>query len=217
MGFLKYLLLIVSSLLASVSYDHITEIKKNSTSSVDEVLYLPNGLGLEFLSFGYRNTLAHTLWFNTISYFGKHYKKDRDYKWLNHMCNLVTDLNPRMPHVYDFCSLMLAWEANFPEDSIKILDKAITTYPQDWNFPYLRGMAYLIFLKNPEKAQEDFVRSSRQEGSHPVVKRLAAHNISLTDRKETAIEFLEEMIKNSKQESERSALKRKLEEIRAEN
>ena len=133
------------------------------------------------------------------------------------MCNLVADLNPKMMHVYDFCSLMLAWEANYPGESVKILDKAILAFPNEWKFPYLRGMSYLIFLKDIEKAKEDFILSSRLPDAHHLVMRLAARNISLTDRKESAIEFLEEMIKNSKQESERDALIRKLEEIKAEN
>lgn len=218
MGLLKYIVLIFSVFTFSTSYKHITAINNSALAKQhDEVLYLPSGKGLKFLSFGYRNALAHSLWFNTISYFGKHYKSDRDYKWLNHMCNLVADLNPKMMHVYDFCSLMLAWEANYPKESVKILDKAILAYPNEWKFPYLRGMSYMIFLKDIDRAKEDFILSSRLPGAHHLVMRLAARNISLTDRKESAIEFLEEMIKNSKQESERDALIRKLEEIKAEN
>lgn len=218
MVFLKYFLLLISFLGVSTSYNHLIEIEKSANKAgTNEVLYLPNGRGLEFISFGYRNALSHTLWFNTISYFGKHYKGDRDYKYLNHMCNLVTELNQKMLHVYEFCSLMLAWEANFPQESIKILDKAINAYPEDWKFPYLRGMTYMIFLKDIDAAKNDFIASSRLPNTHPVVIRLAAKNISMTDRKESAIEFLEEMIKSSKQESERDALIRKLEEIKAED
>jgi tetratricopeptide (TPR) repeat protein len=215
----KYFALIFLFIGVSISYGHISHFQNNPDNPTDsnEALYLPNGKGLQFLSFGYRNALAHTLWFNTISYFGKHYQGDRNYQWLNHMCNLVTDLNPEMLHVYDFCSVMLAWEANFPDESIKILDKAILVYPDNWKLPYLRGMAYLIFLNDVEKAKDDFIRSSRLPDAHYLVMRLAARNISITDKKESAIEFLEEMIRNSRQESERGALIRKLEEIKSQN
>ena len=176
---------------------------------------MPSGSGLELISFGYKNVLSHTLWFNTISYFGKHYKSDRNYEWLSHMCNLTTRLNPKMPHVYEFCSLMLAWEARDPQQSIKILDKAIEAYPLEWKFPYLRGMTYLIFLEDADAAKDDFVRSAKLPGAHRVIVKLAAKQISLRENNHTAIEFLEDMIKNSEQEWERGALIDRLEELRA--
>ena len=88
-----------------------------SESDEQEVLYLPSGKGLEFISFGYKNFFSDILWFKTISYFGKHFGDDKNYKWLGHMCNLVTDLNPNALHVFRFCSNMLSWESEKPKES----------------------------------------------------------------------------------------------------
>lgn len=218
MGLFKFsFILLCAALLCALSYKKVTHIYNSSAKqTVDEVLYLPNGKGLQFISFGYRNVLSHTLWFNTINYFGKHFKGDRNYTYLNHMCNLVTDLNPKMIYVYDFCGLMLAWEANLIPESIALLDKAVAIFPNDWKFLYLRGMTKLVFQKDTEAATADFLLASKLPNVHPIVIRLTAKKLTQTNSTESAIEFLEEMIKNSAQESERTALTGKLEQLQAE-
>lgn len=217
MARLYYLLLPISLFFAAQSYQRLDEIiAKKPAPKVDEALYLPSGKALRFISFGFRNVLAHTLWFQTINYFGRHYQSDRNYDWLSHMCNLVIELNPRMYHPYEFCSLMLSWEADRFKEATAILNRGIRAFPRHWKLPYLRGMTYLIFHKDEIKAKEDFVRSARLPGAHKILVGLAAKKISLSDSKEAAIAFLEEMIENSEQEMERAALISKLEEIKKE-
>ena len=201
--------------LANLSYRQVTAIyfKAAQETNYDEVLYLPSGEGLEAISFGYKNVLSHVLWFNTINYFGKHYKGDRNYQWLYHMCKIVTQLNPKATHVYDFCGLMLAWEASLPDKALDILNSAILNNPQEWKFPYLRGMTHLLFTNDVDKAKNDFIAASKLPNVHPGVIRLAAKKLSLTENPDTAINFLHEMIQNSKQEWERQALVEKIRDI----
>lgn len=181
---------------------------------IREVLYLPNGKGLQFVSFGFQNALSQILWFNTINYFGKHYAHDRNYHWLGHMCNLVTDLNPQALHTYRFCSLMLAWEANFPENAIELLNKAIKYHPNNWELLYLRGATRLIFLNDNTNAKSDLIQAARLPNAHPLVVRLAAKKISTIDHPSTALQFLEEIIAETKDPKTLKALKRRANEIR---
>jgi len=178
-----------------------------------EVLYLPSGRGLEVLSFGYQNILAHLLWFNTTSYFGKHYRGDKDYRWLSHMCNLVTRLNPKATHVFQFCGTMLAWEGNMPEQSIAILSKAIELHPANWLFYYLRGFTYIFFLGDDEHGKSDFIQAARLPEVHPIVIRLASKKILSLDSPETAIEFLRDALQNAKDDQSRKVLTDRLKEM----
>ena len=177
-----------------------------------EALYLPSGKGLKAISFGYTNVLSDILWFNTINYFGKHHRGDQKYRWLDHMCNLVTDLNPRALHVYDFCGNMLAWEANESERAVHIFSKAIAHAPNQWKFFYQRGFVYMFFLKDLDKAQADFVTASGLPGAHSLIKRLAAKRLAASDSADAAIEFLTEMLRDEKDPSERAALESRLRE-----
>jgi len=178
-----------------------------------EVLYLPRGAALQFMSFGYRGFLADILWFNAISYFGKHYAGDKNYQWLSHMCDLVSTLDGRRKHVYDFCSMMLAWEAGLPGEALKILNRASDNFPDYWRFYYLRGFIYLYFLKDAAPAQKEFLRASRLPDAHPVVIRMAAKQLADEYDTDTAIEFLQEMIKNSTNNYQRRALKTRLKKM----
>lgn len=177
-----------------------------------EALYLPSGKGLQALSFGYENVLADVLWFNTINYFGKHHRSDQNYRWLAHMCNLVSDLNPRALHVYDFCGTMLAWEANSAQASVDLFSKAIAQFPDEWKLYYQRGFAYMFFLKDTERAQADFLKSATLPGAHSLVKRLAAKRLAASESADAAIEFLTDLLQGEKDPAEKSALESRLRE-----
>lgn len=207
------LLFTALSTAASLKITHSEAAQRHAAER--ELLYMPNGKALALVSVGYQAALSHLLWFQTVNYFGKHYASDKNYRWLAHMCDLVTTLSPASPHVYQFCSNMLSWEANTPEQAVKVLDKAIQNLPNDWKFPYLRGVIYLYFLKNNELARGDFVNASRLPNAHPIVKRLAAKTLAQAESPETAIEFLEEMIRNESDSSARKVLEQRRDEIRA--
>ena len=207
--------------LSGMSLTRMREIYVNNTrrevSSSKEVLYLPNGYALGLISFGYRNALANTLWFNLINYFGKHYRSDRTYQWLNHMCNLVSDLNPKMQHVYEFCGLMLAWEANLAQQAHDILSKGILNHPNEWRLFYLRGMTSLLFLDNEDGAHKDLVVAGQLPGAHPIIKTLAAKKISILDNSNTAKEFLLRAIDAAESDFEKQILFNRLQELENKN
>lgn len=181
-----------------------------------EVLYLPSGKALNFLSLGYRNTLADLLWFNTINYFGKHYQTDRNYSWFGHMCDLVTDLDPKAPAVHEFCSAMLSWESSQPELAIKILTKAINNKPADYFYYYLRGFTYMHFLNDNQKAHLDFVQAAKFPDANLTVKRLAASTATLYGDPETAMALLSDLVSRATEPNQKKALEDRLKEARYE-
>ncbi len=201
--------LLLPALVAGFSLDRLRTATPDLADDINqsqEVLYLPNGEALELISFGYKNLLSDILWFNTISYFGKHHKGDKNIRWLFHMCDLVTTLNPQATYVYEFGATMLAWEGEDVVSSTKLLDKAINTYPQNWKFYYLRGFNYMYFDKNEESAKNDFIKASQLPDAPPLVARLAAKKVARLDNPEEALEFLREMILEAKDPVARSAL-----------
>ena len=171
-----------------------------------EVLYLPNGAALELMSFGYRNVLANLLWFNTINYFGKHFRSDHSYTWLKHMCGLVSTLDPKAEHVYEFCGMMLAWEGADPQSAILLLNRAIAANPQSWRFYYLRGMNWALFFRDELRAQADFAQGAKQPAAPPFMARLAVKTLANLDRPETAVAFLKEMIGQASDLNQKAAL-----------
>lgn len=212
-------LLFLAVVLAAVSIAKLQKIQAAAGQRKDpraEVLYLPSGVGLEVLSFGYGRAVSHLLWFNTISYFAKHYRGDRDYTWLSHMCSLVTRLNPQALHVFQFCGTMLAWEGNLPEQSQQILSQAIELHPENWLFYYLRGFTRIFFLDDQSGGKQDLIDSAKLPGAHPIVIRLASKKLLNMDDPETAVEFLRDALQNAADDQTRKVLKNRLKEIRYE-
>ena len=180
----------------------------------DESLYMPNGTALNLISFGYHNALSQLLWFDTISYFGKHFRQDQNYRWLKHMCTLVTTLNPKNQDPFIFCAAMLAWEAKDVEGSNLLLTEAIRAHPDSWYLLYLRGFNHTYFLKDQQNALSDFVAASKIPGHHPLVTRLAAKKIAELDTPETAIEFLEDALTRTSDQNARKALLSRLSSLK---
>ena len=218
MKFKPLALLLLSLALCSFTFTKLSASKiEIKTSSSTEMLYLPSGKGLEFISFGYRNALAHFLWFQTNNYFGKHYRGDRNYKWLSHYCNLVSSLNPKNRDYYQFCGTMLSWEADKANESIEIFSKAIAAYPDDWFFYYLRGFTYAFFVGDDEKAKTDFAKSATLPNAHPLVANLASRKILAQEKKDAAIEFLKQAIDMASDPGTKSILENRLNQILSSN
>ncbi len=212
------LILFVALALSAYSCRELVTINQNAWQADEnsEALYLPNRAAVRAMSAGYANMLADVLWFKTISYFGKHHRSDRRYVWFDHMCNLVVDLNPAARHVYEFCALMLAWEARQPAESTAMLDRGIAQDPGYWKFPYLRGMNFMLFLEQPERATQDFITASKLPDAPVTIARIAAKKLAMHADPNEAISFLAEAVRNARSDLERQALLQRLREIQAE-
>lgn len=215
----KLFILLVAAFVSGISLAGLSKNReqvRNDSFQRAEMRFLPSGQDLQLISFGYKSALSNFLWFNTVSYFGKHFRKDQQYTWLAHMCDLVTTLNPRAKHVYEFGALMLAWEVSDIEGAVKLLSKACKNFPSDWKFLYLRGFIKQYFLNRYEEARQDYMAASMLPGCPPIVARLAAKNFSLTGNLESAIEFLSAAIQASSEPTMKAALQEKLNEVRLE-
>lgn len=195
---------------AATSLYELSLINSPSKKEVDETLYLPNGKALKLVSLGFENVLADLLWFNTISYFGRHFRSDQQYRWLSHMCNLVIDLDPKAAHVYQFGAVMLSWELGAPDESNALLTKAMKALPDNWLFPYLRGFNYLFFFKDPVHAKDDLLLAASKPNVHPMVANLAAKQISDLDNPAVAEETLKDLFNASADPVVREVLREKI-------
>lgn len=158
-----------------------------------EPVYLPKADYLRLISLGYDNVLADVLWFRTISYFGKHYRSDRAYPWLAHMCDLVTDLDPKAEHVYRFAGMLLPWEANEAEAGIRLLEKGTKVFPDSWLLYYWTGFNYYFFLDDLGTAADYLARAARLPDAHPSVAKLAALLASKHYGPEATLGFLSDL------------------------
>ena len=156
-------------------------------------MYLPDVRFLRLPRSATKNALADILWFRTIDYFGKHFRGDRLYPWLARMCDAVTELDPRAVHVYSFAGFILTWEAQNPDDGIRLLEKGVAQFPDSWQLHYYLGFSRFYFKNDLEGAVPHLRRAAELPGTHPYVTRLAAMLYSQQYGTGMAREFLEEL------------------------
>jgi len=188
---------------------------ERATQRTSEPIYLPRADLLRPLSLGYHNVLADILWFRAISYFGKHYRSDRTYPWLAHICDLVTDLDPRAEHVYQFAGLILPWEAGEVDAGIQILEKGARALPESWGLAYYLGFTHFFFKNDSEVAAAHLQRAVRLPGAHPGVARLATIVTTQASGPETAMAFLRDLEQNVDSQQVRSVIYRNMRESAA--
>jgi len=178
--------------------------------ATEELVYLPKAEYLRPMSLGYENALANVVWFQTISYFGQHYRSDRAYRWLAYMCDLVTDLDPRAEHVYRFAGVILPWEAGQADEGIRLLEKGIRVFPDSWLLHYWLGFNYYFFKGDFGRAATSLRRAAQLPGAHPHAARLAALLYGEQYGANIAVEFLREMERSTDNAATREVVHRHL-------
>ena len=161
-------------------------------------IYLPEVRYVRLLTAGYDTTASKLLWFSTINYFGKQFAAgDRDYRWLGEMCELVTHLDPKARHAFEFCATLLSWVAKEPQKSLALLDRAVAAEPEYWRYRYLRGFTNWYFLDRMDLAKDDFVLLPRLADSPPQFALLASRVIANQDSAQMAMEFLQQLVEQT--------------------
>jgi tetratricopeptide (TPR) repeat protein len=177
-------------------------------------VYLPDTRFLQIVSLGYQNVLADLLWFRTISYFGEHYRSDRTYPWLAHMCDRVTDLDPRAWHVYRFAGMVLPWEAGQADEGLRLLEKGTRVFPDSWLLHFWLGFEYYLFKDDYEAATRHLERATRLPDCDPYVTHLLALFHDHQYGPQTTVEFLTRLAASAESDEVRQAIEQRRDEAR---
>jgi tetratricopeptide (TPR) repeat protein len=173
-------------------------------------MYLPKADMVRTVTLGFDQLASDILWFHTLNYFGQQLEQRRDIPWMAHMCDLVTELDRKAQHAFEFCSTLISWVAKDPESSIKLLNRAIDENPHYWRYFYIRGFTYWYFLENRKLAVQDLSQAASLPDAPIFLSSLASRLMATDDSPETAISFLQRLLEMNTDEHAREALKEKL-------
>jgi len=110
----------------------------------DELLYLPNEKLLNHFTAGMSSIIADFLWIRCVHYTAQHFKGDGKFTWLNHMCNMITRLDPYFAAVYRYGGIFLAALKADDDAGIDLLKRGMVRNPDAWELPYEIAMTYLL-------------------------------------------------------------------------
>ncbi|MDX8392349.1 MAG: hypothetical protein R8K53_07270 [Mariprofundaceae bacterium] len=164
------------------------------SSADNQRMHLPQAEWLIPLSFGYRNMWADVLWIRAISWFGGH-QANADYTYLSKLLNAIVHLNPRAEHAYYMAGAILPWNTNSTRFSRPLLEKAMRNLPNAWRWPYTRGFNAYWFDHDTIEAARLLKKAAFLPAAPPLVMRLALRMQASAGQLDTALMFLQQMMR----------------------
>lgn len=201
---------------AAVGLLSVLEQERPPSARAAELSYLPKGEYLKVAVLGYEQIVADVLWLKAVQHFGGRRQTSENYLWAYHAVDVVTDLDPKFVLAYQAAGTILAVWAGHVEESIAILKKGVRHNPENWRLPFLLGYDYFYELCDRATAAEYLRTASALPGAPPYLPRLAARMTVETGDAEVALEFLERLYRQTKDERTRESIEQRVKEVIAE-
>ena len=183
---------------------------KDIYPTLDNELYLPNGSYLKMLSLDFDSLLSDLFWIKGSIYFGSQYrKKQQEYKWLYHILNLSTDLDPKYYDVYWYGSSILP----SVDESIRFLEKGRIHFPNDWKIPEMIGFYHHFYQKDYLSAANYYEIASNCPGHPPYVPSLSGRFYTEAGDIESAIRVLKNFYDTSDRKDLRDDFAKRIKQL----
>lgn len=163
--------------------------KKITERFIGELMYFPSGKFLKPISIEYQTVASDLVWLRAIQYYGQHLMIDNKYEWLEHIFDILTNLDKKFIGAYDFGSQIIAWDACRPYEALKLLHKGITYNPLNWRLVFNAGFVNYMLTKDYISAGYYFEIASKLPETWKITERWAAFSFKKGGAKEMAIEI----------------------------
>lgn len=180
----------------------------------DDIVFIPlNASALRLVAPADSGFLADLLWIRTAYYFGRHALTDRQYPYMFHLLDLITDLSPFWILPYQFAAVILPTEIDNVDDGMYFITKGLIYHPTDWRLWFFKGFYLWKFQGDTISAAESIHQASLMPEAPVFIARLAATFATRAGQRELAIRFLDESMSHIKDPKQRSILSEKLKEM----
>jgi hypothetical protein len=156
----------------------------------EELTYLPSGKYLKPMVLGFTEAAASLLWVKGVLYFGEAYLTNRDYRWMGHILDIVTTLNPRFTEAYSFAASLLTKDKSEIEKTLKMIDRGLVEYPEQWRWRVSAALARQRLDSNLIAAAKYLQPLAQDTTVPPYVKGLTARFLEKGGGESMAIAFL---------------------------
>ncbi len=158
--------------------------------SDSQLTYLPSGKMLKPMMMDLDEAAGDLIWINAMMYFADAYLGGRTYKWLGHMMEVVSTLNPHMYATYEFAGVVLTKNKGELPGTLKLLDRGVQEFPLDWKIRLYAAMAQLGLDSNYTKAAEYLKPITLQKDVPDHIRTLCASLLNKGGGRHVALAFL---------------------------
>ncbi len=170
-----------------------------------DVLHVPDSRAAHAAALGHAHLVSTLYWLSTVQYIGEPKSDERGWDKLYPLVDLVTDLDPRHGYAYQTAGIVLS-AAGRLEESTRILLKGMDKGPPWWSFPYYVSFNYWFYQGDYAKGAEFARIAAKRPGASTNISQLALSLSSKSGTPEDALQVLEELRANVKDEVSAAAL-----------
>ena len=180
---------------------------------LESLRMLPRGELLRPALMGFHHLGADIIWLRIVQVLGEQVVTEQDYEWLSHALNVVTTLDPQYIYAYDAGGTILAELAHRVDWSNQLLEKGMKANPAAWRLPFTLGFNHFFHLHDYVKAGEYMSQAAKIPGRPLYVDTLAARLYVEGGNPLLALQYLETMIRQTKDPQFRAIYEDKYKEV----
>ncbi len=186
---------------------------KGLEHNIESFMMLPKGEYLKPIVLGYEQLAGDIIWLRTIQVVGTETVSPQGYDWVYHALDVVTTLDPRFAYAYQFGGVTLAVLGKRPELSNKLLEKGVKENPDVWQIPFYLGFNNFFYFQNYKLAAEFMAKASEIPGHPEYLPKLAARLYVQSGDPDVALEFLDRMYKETKDQKVKASIEIRIKEV----
>lgn len=147
---------------------------------------------------------SDVIFLKTLSFYGKTFERkelprirEAEYDWINDSLTAATELDPYFLDPYYLANSTLVWGGNRVAQANVLLEKGAHYRKWDWLLPFYAGFNHYYFSHDNAKASELLKEAARRSDGVALLATLAARLAYEENETESAIIFLEEMLRQA--------------------
>jgi tetratricopeptide (TPR) repeat protein len=181
---------------------------------------IPSPRVARFLSLGYNELAADLAWARTLVYYGDGMQRRTELRHVERLTELVNTLDPHFRRPYWWAAYAVTYRQKNVTDeelrsSVKVLERAVEVFPNDWEMHWLLGTRYFLDIKSDDPREQEKIREKgaayieramRLPNAPTNLPILAASMRTKLGQRERALRALEEMILTQTDDAARKEL-----------
>lgn len=158
---------------------------------------------VKITSLEFDGLVADMVYLKTIVFFGstlsgtnRRKATEAEFRWIDGMLTLTTDVDPYFLDPYLFANSALTWEAGKVREANLLLEKGVRFRTWDYWLPFYLGFNYFYFLGDNDRASKYLIEASGKPGASPFYGHLGARLAYNSNNVDNAVIFMENIVKN---------------------